>query len=194
MSTHPERQPMAQVTHQTVTLSRGKHRSPEEGACVMELASMLAGEPFTDHPRSVCPVIASVLRAYNDWSDNARRQDLYGYAAKVVGSRAGADVERARVERLRRWVLGTPDGRLMRLFVPRRLRMWMRSGQLDIWGPDFVRTIAKRGFRRHTEVLALIDELLIIGEAERIEHATGRAALALPQLRESAHTIDLASR
>jgi len=45
---------MGPVTHQTIRLSRGKHSSPEEGACVMELASMLAGEPFSDHPcRSV---------------------------------------------------------------------------------------------------------------------------------------------
>jgi hypothetical protein len=34
---------------------RGQHANPERGVCVMELASMLAGEPFTDHPRSVCP-------------------------------------------------------------------------------------------------------------------------------------------
>ena len=48
---------------------------------------MLAGEPFTDHPASVCPVIGSFLRAYNDSVDDGRRQDLYEYASKVVGSR-----------------------------------------------------------------------------------------------------------
>ena len=41
---------MTCTTHQTVKLSRGKHDSPDEGACVMELASMLAGEDFSDHP------------------------------------------------------------------------------------------------------------------------------------------------
>jgi hypothetical protein len=51
---------------QTVELSRGSHSSPEEGACVMELASMLAGERFSDHPKSVCRVIAGFLRAYYD--------------------------------------------------------------------------------------------------------------------------------
>jgi len=76
---------MTPVTHQTVKLSKGRHDSPDEGACVMELASMLAGEPFSDHPASVCPVIGSCLRAYNDWIDDDRRQDLYRYAAKVVG-------------------------------------------------------------------------------------------------------------
>jgi len=33
----------------------------------MELASMLAGEPFSDHPDSVCPTIAGFLRAYNEF-------------------------------------------------------------------------------------------------------------------------------
>ena len=28
----------------------------------MELASMLAGEQFTDHPACVCPVLGSLLR------------------------------------------------------------------------------------------------------------------------------------
>jgi hypothetical protein len=39
---------MSPVSHQTIKLSKGKHRAPEDGACVMELASMLAGESFTD--------------------------------------------------------------------------------------------------------------------------------------------------
>ena len=41
---------MSPVSYQTIKFSKGKHAYPEEGACVMELASMLAGEPFTDHP------------------------------------------------------------------------------------------------------------------------------------------------
>jgi hypothetical protein len=78
---------MREPTHQTVKLGRGKHASPIEGACVMELASMLAGEDFDDHPSSACPVIGMVLRAYNDGVDDARRQDLYRWAAEVVGTR-----------------------------------------------------------------------------------------------------------
>ena len=83
---------MAPVTHQTIRLSRGNHASPESGACVMELASMLADEPFSDHPASVCPVIGSLLRTYNDLLDDDRRADLYGYASKVVGSAGSEDV------------------------------------------------------------------------------------------------------
>ena len=53
---------MPERSHQTVTIRRGKHASPDRGACVVELASMLAGERFSDHPPTVCPVIAGFLR------------------------------------------------------------------------------------------------------------------------------------
>ena len=81
---------MSAVSYQTIKISRGRHTRPDDGVCVMELASMLAGERFTDHPASVCPVIGSFLRAYNDLVDHGRRQGLYELASLVVGSRASA--------------------------------------------------------------------------------------------------------
>jgi hypothetical protein len=83
------------TSHQTVILGRGRHSDPSKGACVMELASMLAGERFSDHPRSVCPVIGRYLRALNDGLDDERRQGLYALAAAVVGT-SGGRRERAR--------------------------------------------------------------------------------------------------
>src|SRR5690349_14313664 len=100
---HEEGRQMSRVSHQTIKLSPGKHYSPDDGACVMELASMLAGEPFNDHPASVCPVLGSLLRSYNDSVDDDVRQDLYLYAARVVGTRADADVERRRSEYVVAW-------------------------------------------------------------------------------------------
>src|SRR5436305_127509 len=94
---------MTFASHQTVKLGRGKHRSPDDGACVMELASMLAGEPFSDHPGSACRVTGAFMRAYNDAIDDERRQDLYMYASRVVGSRSSAGVERARAGRGVEW-------------------------------------------------------------------------------------------
>src|SRR6201993_5422047 len=90
---------MSSVTFQTIKLSKGKHASPDDGACVMELASMLAGEPFSDHPATACPVIGSFLRAYNDSIDDDRRQDLYALAASVVGTRTSISIQRARAAR-----------------------------------------------------------------------------------------------
>jgi hypothetical protein len=79
-------------------LARGRHRSPDEGACVMELASMLAGERFTDKPRCVDPVLAAFLRSFNDRLDHVDRQRLLPYASRAVGTRAGRARRRERVE------------------------------------------------------------------------------------------------
>ena len=77
---------MQPVTYQTVKLAKGKHAAPHQGVCVMELASMLAGERFSDHPRSVSRVVAAFMRGYNDVLDDDRRQNLYEYAARTVGT------------------------------------------------------------------------------------------------------------
>ena len=51
------------VSHQVVRLSAGRHASPEDGACVRALASMLAGECFSDHPRAVDPCLGAFLHS-----------------------------------------------------------------------------------------------------------------------------------
>jgi hypothetical protein len=156
---------MSSVSHQTIKLSKGKHTSPEEGACVMELASMLAGESFTDHPASVCPVIGSFLRAYNDSVDDDRRQDLYSYASKVVGSRSSALVQRARADRLAEWASEMHSRRWTRLLVPPPLRAIGRRRQppVDALGSHAVHAIAKHTDATHAAAMALIEELLAIG-------------------------------
>ncbi len=154
---------MALVSHQTITLSKGKHASPRDGACVMELASMLAGEPFNDRPQSVCPVIGSFLRAYNDRIDDGRRQDLYGYAAKVVGSRASQDVQQARAERLSAWALELRWSAWLQRLVPARLRGLVPIPRADLVGSHAVCAIPQHDDKTHAEVLALINELIAIG-------------------------------
>jgi hypothetical protein len=64
----------------------------------MELASMLAGERFSDRPSTVCPVVGAVVRAYNDAVDDVRRQDLYRFAADAVGTRGDFALQRTRAE------------------------------------------------------------------------------------------------
>jgi hypothetical protein len=157
---------MSPVTHQTIKLSKGKHSSAESGACVMELASMLGGEPFSDHPRSVCPVIGSFLRAYNDAIDERRRQDLYAYAAKVVGSRCAGEVERARAERLLEWTATVQNRRWTeRVLLPSRLGSLslQRRPPADALGTQAVRAVRKHTDETHTQALELVDQLLRIG-------------------------------
>ena len=156
---------MLPVNYQTIKLSKGKHTGPEDGACVMELASMLAGEPFTDHPVSVCPVIGSFLRAYNDSIDDARRQTLYEHASRVVGSRGPQHTQQARAERLARWADEMDRARPARFLLRSPLRALgrLRKPPVDAIGTYAVHAIGKHGDETHSVVLAMIDELLAIG-------------------------------
>jgi hypothetical protein len=162
---------MPPVSHQTIKLTRGRHSSPEHGACVMELASMLAGESFSDHPRSVSRPIASFLRGYNDLLDDRRRGDLYRYASQAVGTAASAEVEAARVARLLAWGDESWRERSARSLLDRmRLRRALRerSSDPEPAGTYAVHAIGKVTDETHTATLALIDELLILrGEAGR---------------------------
>ncbi|MEO6825876.1 MAG: hypothetical protein ABI255_05695 [Microbacteriaceae bacterium] len=66
-------------------LSRGKHRNPRRGACFMEFASYLAGEPWSDHPRCTHPLLAAVARAVNDYSSDHARAELAPLIPSVIG-------------------------------------------------------------------------------------------------------------
>ena len=160
---------MSPVTYQTIKLSKGKHTNPEDGACVMELASMLAGEPFTDHPVSVCPVIGSFLRSYNDSIDSERRQSLYEYASKVVGSRGRTSDRQARAARLAEWAEEMQRTRRTWFLVrsPRRAIRRLRRPPIDAIGTYAVHSIPKHTDQTHASVLALVDELLEIPAREQ---------------------------
>lgn len=71
-------------------LSRGRHRSPRRGACFMELASILAGERWSDHPRCTHPVLAALARAVNDTTADAARHRLAPLVPDVIGTDADA--------------------------------------------------------------------------------------------------------
>jgi hypothetical protein len=142
---------MSNPSHQTIELSRGKHASPAQGACVMELASMLAGERFTDRPRSVSPVIAALLRCYNDGLDDERRQDLYRFAAAAVGTRdRGAEAARLEAAGLE---LGVPRSRFGRIG-----RRW----ELRAVGRKALAHARSIGDAEHARFLAFVDRLIAI--------------------------------
>jgi hypothetical protein len=66
-------------------LSRGKHRTPRNGACFMELASYLAGERWSDHPACTHPLLASVARLVNDHTSDEGRPRLVELIPSVIG-------------------------------------------------------------------------------------------------------------
>lgn len=67
------------------TLRPGAHFSPDDGACLMELVSVLAGESFTDHPRCTDPTLATIARVVNDELSDTSRNTLAPTAANLVG-------------------------------------------------------------------------------------------------------------
>jgi hypothetical protein len=137
---------------------------------------MLAGDRFTDRPRSVSPAIASFMRGYNDLLDDRRRQDLLPYAARVVGTAGSEALERARMRRLVRWA----DERWQRGPFPGVIG---RFGQFWAWrvpptDPDTagmyaVRSIRNGGRHEHQQVLALLDELVTMGREAQGDARTG---------------------
>jgi hypothetical protein len=169
---------MSPVSYQTIKLSKGKHTDPEDGACVMELASMLADEPFTDHPASVCPVIGSFLRSYNDSIDSQRRQALYEYASKVVGSRADAGIRQRRAARLAEWAEEMQRTRRTWFVLrsPLRVISRLRQPPIEAIGTYAVHSIPRHTDRTHAAVLALIDELLAM--SPRDERVSARVLAA----------------
>src|SRR6478609_6669614 len=66
-------------------LSRGKHRSPRQGACFMEMASLLANEPWSDRPRCTHPLLAQLARLVNDHTSDAGRGRLVPMIPEVIG-------------------------------------------------------------------------------------------------------------
>lgn len=141
-------------SHQTVRLAAGRHRTPASGACVMELASLLAEERFSDCPISVCPVIGGFLRPYNDGVDDDRRQDLYAVAARVVGTTGGARVRRRRARHLRRRLIELSGGGRWRSLVAR-----FQFG--DVLGSECAVALLLRD--DHEGALRLVEELIAIG-------------------------------
>jgi hypothetical protein len=156
----------------------------------LELASMLAGERFTDRPASVCPVIGSILRAYNDNTDEALRQDLYRYASEVVETRATFELQHERAAVALEWA---------RARYAARARLRRRPPEPDPdWSPDLLAEYVIRSLGRritvdvHTAMLGLIDELIALGsERELIEHLPepvenrgGRQEIVVAEARE----------
>ena len=65
-------------------LAKGHHRQLEDGACLMEYTSVLAGEAWSDSPPCTHPVLAAIARAVNDSVDDNTRQLLTSQAAQLA--------------------------------------------------------------------------------------------------------------
>lgn len=67
-------------------LSAGAHLAPEDGRCLMEYVSALAGAPFGDHPSCTDPTLAELARLVNDAISDAGRNSLVDLAPALAAT------------------------------------------------------------------------------------------------------------
>jgi hypothetical protein len=155
-------------------LSPGKHRSPRTGACFMELASLLAGERWSDHPACTHPLLAAVARSVNDYTSDEARPRLAVLIPSVIGLtsndlRVDAGIalrcatealpfvpaERQRVMAVSvlacERVLDNLDGRPPGTLAPRSRQALERVPHAASWARRFTREVppSATAFRRH---------------------------------------------
>ena len=104
-----------------ITLESGAHESREEGVCLLEAVAWMAGEPHSDHPACVSPVLAAYGRALNDCLPADRRQQLRRFIPLLQGT-AGDGRDQARGLMAADW--------LVRVFMP----AWLDAAGLDAAG------------------------------------------------------------
>jgi hypothetical protein len=77
---------MGQIPDELPVISRGRHLEPEDGGCIMEIVSLLAGERWSDAPRCTHPLLAAVARLVNDEVGDDTRQHLMELVPDLVGA------------------------------------------------------------------------------------------------------------
>ena len=81
----------------SIVLLKGGHSSRDEGVCALELVAWMAGEPHSDHPACVSPVLGDFCRNWNDNLDDATRQKMKPYLKRLIGTAGdeAADLRRS---------------------------------------------------------------------------------------------------
>ncbi len=83
-------------------LKTGAHKSLNEGACIMELVSYIANEPWSDHPKCACPILTEYAIRMNDRFNDEHRQLLKPLIPLLLNTRMNNETQIAR-KRLIRW-------------------------------------------------------------------------------------------
>ena len=155
-------------------LSRGKHRNMRKGACFMEMASVLAGERWSDHPSCTHPLLGDLGRHVNDLTSDDQRHELAVLIPAVVGLNSDdlrmdarialrsattalpvAAEERQNVLAvsvlMADRVLAELDGRPVEELEPGSVAALEAAPRAAEWAREFVRRagMSVKGFRRH---------------------------------------------
>jgi hypothetical protein len=77
---------------QVALFSRGRHSTPRNGGCLMELVGATVGGPWTDRPACTSPVLAHLARAANDHSSPAARPALAPLIPYLISDSGRLDI------------------------------------------------------------------------------------------------------
>ncbi|HWE12110.1 MAG TPA: hypothetical protein VG365_01285 [Solirubrobacteraceae bacterium] len=149
-------------------LSYGTHARPEDGRCAMEWVSHLAGEPHSDEPACVSPVLRAMCIALNDGLEHTPRQRLRPYLARTIGTADdGFDTERG-------WM--AMDW-LVRVYTP----AWLHTAGLTEAGAALSALAPVGDGESLQSALAVLDDARRLARAARarmfgVPHPTGWAA------------------
>ncbi|HEX3782338.1 MAG TPA: hypothetical protein VHX38_21955 [Pseudonocardiaceae bacterium] len=135
-------------------LDRGRHRDPGDGQCLLELVSVLAGEPWSDRPRCVHPVLAAVARRVNDECGDIGRARLVGLALPLIGTSAAADPLAATLVGICCRAALRPSGRRLPAAIRRRLMAAQRRAVTVPTGRFYRRVVAPAAVADAVTVLA----------------------------------------
>jgi hypothetical protein len=67
-------------------LSRGNHTDPRDGACVMEMVSVLSGEEFSDSPTCVNSTLRTSAICVNDFVSDDNRNKIALMVPRFIGT------------------------------------------------------------------------------------------------------------
>jgi len=100
---------------ETLVLKPGAH-TPDGVMCVMEAVAFVAGEPWSDSPQCVSPVLSSFARTWNDgMRTDEERDSLKPYITRLIGTAGDAEADERRAWLATDW--------LVRVCAPAWLRL-----------------------------------------------------------------------
>lgn len=161
-------------TVQIRTLAAGRQEGRQEGLdgamCALEAAAYLAGEPPSDQPACVSPVIAAFVRTWSDGlPQDARDRLILPLVPRLVGTHGPEARERHRAGMVADW--------LVRVHLP----AWFHLAKLNV----------------EADALADLPEIRAVGDlaalCDTLKRARRRAAVANLTLRQTGPAVRAAA-
>lgn len=151
-------------------LARGPHADSRHGTCLMEATALLAGEPRSDRPRCVHPLLVAVAQIVNDAVSDRARQQLLPLAPRCA--RTFTDDPRV-VEHLVVTCCRSALPLALPIWAPRLRRALREAERRSTAGPAVRRLDNRRLRRAESAIRCAVISLAIGSVTERDELLVG---------------------